>query len=337
VHVLVTGGGGFVLGATLKHLLDTVPAAHFTVLDVAEPNATLAAVTAGHRTRVTTLQRDVRSPEAFADLCGVTHVIHGATVTHHPDWERRDPRIFVDVNVTGTLNALEWARRQPSLRRFVHVSSGAVYGTPSRWSPKGPQDEDGPFNPPELYAISKYAAEQIARRYGELFLNDVVVVRLSDVFGPMERPTPGRRTMSLPYQMMRAYIERRPLCVTARTLQARGDFISSEDIARAIAALLHARAPSHRTYNVAYGRLVDVRALLDVFAALAEGFSYRTIAGELADADLNPDDRLARHNAYSVDRIARDVGWHPRPIEEQLASYRTWVLEEPSERCCPSR
>jgi dTDP-glucose 4,6-dehydratase len=207
-----------------------------------------------------------------------------------------------------------------------------VYGTPSRWSPEDRQDEDGPFSPPELYAISKYAAEQIARRYGELFL-DVVAVRPSGVFGPMERPTPGRRTMSLPYRMMRAFLEGRPLSLTARTLEASGDFISSEDTARAIAALLRSPGPRHRTYNVAYGRRIQVQALLDAFATLADGFSYRTAAGELADVDLNPDDRLARHNAYAVDRIARDVDWRPRPIEEQLASYLTWVLEKPGERC----
>jgi nucleoside-diphosphate-sugar epimerase len=269
----------------------------------------------------------VRAPET------ITHVVHAAMIAHVPEWERSNPRRFLDVNIGGTVNALEWARSLPELERLIYVSTGGVYGEPTAASPTGPQPEDGPFNPPELYPISKLACEGICRRYAELFGLDLRITRLSGVFGPMERRTSGRTIMSAGHAIASALAAGRPLRVTRRSLDAGGDFLSAEDIAEATVRLLTTPAGSlrHDTYNVAFGTFTGLSELLDAARGVAPALEVEVTesAATPADIDMNPADRLARWNAYAIDRARADLGWSPRPLRAQMASYLSWAAEDP--------
>jgi len=241
--VLITGGTGFVMSNVVKHLLETDPDATAIILDLAPVEGVVAQFFEPVRERVVSVQGDVRDRHVLEQISAewpLTHVVHAAMVAHFPQWELETPAKFIDVNVMGTVNLLEWARQLDGLQQFIYVSSGGVYGDPTPESPKGPQPETGPFSPPELYAISKFTSEQIVRRYGELFGLDTRRVRFSGVFGPMERYTPGRVTMAMPYYMVRSVIEQRPFRLTAETVEAGGDFLSAEDIGHALPLILRA-------------------------------------------------------------------------------------------------
>ena len=62
--------------------------------------------------------------------------MHGATVTpisrgrrggiqRQPEAE--DPDRIIEVNLMGTVRMLDWARSRPEVKRFIYVSSGAIY------------------------------------------------------------------------------------------------------------------------------------------------------------------------------------------------------------------
>ena len=326
--VLVTGGAGFVMSNLVRHLLETDAQARVVILDRDPLDSPAVEFFRPVRDRLTSVQGDVRDRAVLDDIAAahpITHVVHAATVTHAPAWEQADPARFVEVNVMGTVSVLEWARALPGLQRFIYVSSGAVYGFPLPDSPAGTQPEAGPFNPPELYAITKRTAEMIARRYGELFGLDVRQVRFSAVFGPMERPTSARVTMSLPHSVMQAYREGRPLRVTAETLEAGGDFLSAEDVAEALARLLRRPRLSYEVYNIAYGVFTSVPELLAAFRSAVGPLEVQTVAAGEAEVAMDPSERRARWNAYAIERIAADTGWRPRPLEEQWAGYLRWV------------
>ncbi|GIT19743.1 MAG: hypothetical protein CM1200mP39_25490 [Dehalococcoidia bacterium] len=222
-------------------------------------------------------------------------------IAHQPQWEREHPDKVLEVNIMGTVNALEWTRTQPNIMRFLYVSSGDVYGEPNAETSQKPHLETGTLDQPELYAISKYASEQIVRRYGDIFNLDTATVRFSGVFGPMERPTPGRSIMAMPYHMVRAAIENRPLRVTAGTLQAGPDFISSEDIGSILPRLLVSPTLSHDIYNVAYGKFTAVPDVFESFKSIVPEFDHEVVIPELADVIRDPSRRLARWNAYDMD------------------------------------
>ena len=338
MRVLVTGGAGFVMSNVVRTLLEGDDDARAVVLDLGPRDAVATEFFAPFEHRLDWVTGDIRDAAALDrafSFGAITHIVHGATLTHYPAWERENPARFLDVNVMGTAALLDRARRCADLRRFIYVSSGAVYGEPGPTSPAGPQPETGPFDLPEFYAISKFAAEQISRRYRELFGIDLVRVRFSGVFGPMERPTGGRVLMSAAYWMMRAHLERRPLGVTRRTLAAGGDFLSAEDVAGGVAALLNAPRCAHEVYNIALGSFVSMPEVFEAFASVAPGFEHTVVDEAEADVTMDPENRLARWNAYAIDRICSDSNWRPRPLAEQLAGYLSWVEANPELRCPP--
>ena len=327
--ILVTGGAGFVGSNVVRAALEHGRWSHAVVLDSVVDELASAAFTP-YGDRVVVHLGDVTDPDCLRSLPRrdeITHVVHGAMIAHVSAWELEDPARYMHVNVGGTANVLAGARHLPALQRFLYVSSGAVYGEPTAASPPGTQPESGPLDPAETYGISKLASELVTRRLGTLFDLDVRIARLSWVFGPMERPTPGRTIMSPPHAIVRAILDRREFRVTRRSLDAVGDFLSSEDAASGIVALLAVENPGHVAYNIALGRLAPIAEVLEIVTEAHPAFSYRVVEdGETADLDHDPALRCARWNAYEIARIARDAGWTPRPLAEQLRTYLDWAL-----------
>ena len=338
MSVLVTGGTGFLMTVLIRRLLAKDPMARVVMLDLGPFDALTAQYLAGCAERVTYVQGDVRDRavlDGIAESHDLTHVVHAAAVTIATAWEIERPTWYLDVNIMGTVSVLDWARHLPGLERFLYISSGAVYGFPTANSPHELQPETGPFNPAELYSITKYASELICRRYGELYGMATVRVRPTSVFGIMERATSARINLSLPYRMTRACLDGRPFRVTPNSLAAGGDFIGSEDAAVAMAALLTAPHLGYDAYNLASGRFIGIRELLDTFRTVAPAFRYEVVDDSRADANIDPTHRQGRWNAYDISRVGEDTGWQPRPLAEQLASYLDWVLADPDRRCPP--
>src|SRR5699024_5017860 len=159
--------------------------------DITEPDQILLQFLDGEADRLQFRRLDVRDGAAVAEAVATTApevVVHAATLTHVPHWEQEDPARYVDVNVMGTTRVLDAARRTRSVRKVVHVSSAAVYGTGTQDS--GPLSEDAPLLPDEMYGVSKVASELIAQRYSALYDLDIRIVRFTKFFGPIERPSP---------------------------------------------------------------------------------------------------------------------------------------------------
>jgi nucleoside-diphosphate-sugar epimerase len=323
---VVTGAFGLVGANLTRHLLASRPGCTVIGVDRDAPGPDVERFLGEHRARLEVVQADITDPSAFDGVGRVDVVVHGATVTHVAAWEVATPRRYVDTNIVGTTNVLEWARTLTHLERLVYVSTGSVYGDGSPASSEAPQSEDGPLAPHHLYSISKYASELLVGRYAELFGLDHRVVRLSGVFGPLERPTGSRMLMSPVCTLAHAAIEGRPVRVSARTLDSAADHVSAEDVADGIARLADAPAPAHRTYNLAHGSLTPFGELLEV--ALQAGLPVEVDLVERpedADIDLDPSRRRGRFNAYDVTRAVGDLEWRPRPLVDQLASYARWL------------
>ena len=330
-HVAITGAAGLVGSNIARAVLADDPGSHVTLLDLDPDVDTVRRYLVPYDDRVTFQRIDVadRTAEFAPTTAGITHVVHAAARCHVPDWELADPASFVDVNVIGTINVLRWARTLPELQRVVHVSSGGVYGEPTSWSTDDPQSEDGPLNAPETYAVTKLAGEQLARRLAALDGIDLVVVRPSAVWGPMERVTPGRRLMSLPHAIGRAVAESVPLVLSARTLDAGGDFLSATDLARGVVALLDAPDLEEDTFNVAFGRFTPVIELLEAATAAAPSLRVESARpGVAADIDMDPLDRRARWNAYDITRLTAATTWRPRPLGDQFVEYLGWLDDQ---------
>src|SRR5271170_3450344 len=94
------------------------------------------------------------------------------------------PALYLRVNVEGTANVLEAARRN-GVKKIIIASSSSVYGVNS----KTPFSESDPiFSAISPYAASKLACEALGHVYYHVYKMDVTVLRFFTVYGPRQRP-----------------------------------------------------------------------------------------------------------------------------------------------------
>ncbi len=165
--VLITGGTGF-LGVHLARKL-LKDGFKVTLFDIAPLDAKDLIG------KVTVIKGDVRNTKAISDATrGNQYVVHAAAAL--PIQLKKD--IIYGININGTKNVLA-ASLKHKVKRFIFISSTAVYGVPKYL----PEMEDTPFDPIGLYGESKIAAENLCTEYMEKGLR-VNILRPKTFLGP---------------------------------------------------------------------------------------------------------------------------------------------------------
>jgi nucleoside-diphosphate-sugar epimerase len=175
-------------------------------------------------------------------------VVHAAAITSGETREFSEFDRVVDVNLKGTAHMLAAALAQRT-PRMIYVSSGSSYG--EALLEADTISEDTPAQPDSLYAITKHASERLCVRYRTLRALDVIRVRLGSVFGPWERDTGVRDTLSLPFQILNHARAGTPIVLPQR--EPRRDWIYSRDVAAGVLRLIDSERPSHDLYNLTAG------------------------------------------------------------------------------------
>jgi UDP-glucose 4-epimerase len=346
--LLVTGGTGFVMSVLGREWLASDAAARLVILDSAPLDAAAEDYYRPVRDRLTVIVADITQPASWAGALaahGIRYVAHGATVTPlsrgtaaeaRREPEAENPARIIDVNVMGTVAALEWARTQPSLKRFIYVSSGAVYKHNGPDRPGEPLPEDGYVMPRRLYGISKLASELITERYGDLFGMSTASVRPSSVYGTMDRVTASRNFRHVPNRIAHLALEG-VREIRVNTLDAVGDYLHVEDLAHGIISLLRAPRLRYSAYNVAYGATASIRDLIGWAAEKVPGLTGRISAADEADILQDPNLRDGMWGAYDISRITGETGWKPRPLRAALHAYMDWITDHPGVSAQPAR
>jgi len=178
VHVVVTGGAGFIGSHIADALIDR--GARVTIIDD---------LSTGNRDNVnpaaTLIERDVRD----ASIARLIADLQPDVVSHHAaqmDVRKSvaDPAFDADVNIVGSTRLLQ-ACVDAKVKRFVFASSGgAIYGEPDYT----PQDEDHPTHPMSPYGCAKLAVEQYMAYFHEAHGLSCVSLRYANVYGPRQNP-----------------------------------------------------------------------------------------------------------------------------------------------------
>jgi GDP-4-dehydro-6-deoxy-D-mannose reductase len=248
------------------------------------------------------------APAAIVHLAAVSSVTASA----------EDPGEAWRVNVIGAVNILEAARLHAPGARVLMVSTGEVYGRAEHV----PTAEDAPVAPISQYAASKAAAE-IACGLAAGSGVDVVVARAFQHEGPGRdaRFAVGSWTV----QIARAE-EAGGGTVLVGDLSSQRDITDVRDICRAYELLLDPSVPAE-TYNVASGRVVEMREVLDLLVGMArcpiqvELDPTRSRASDLTVISGDPS------------RLHAATGWAPAiPIEQTLADALDFARKAAAER-----
>ena len=168
--------------------------------------------------KLRSVQADVRDPHALELLLSTAKVeaaLAGAAITSSPDRERAEPAAIFEVNLAAPLQLVALAARH-GVRRVVLLSSAAAMG--DRLFGERPVREEDASAPATLYGIGKAALEAAAVRWAGLANAgpEVVVARLSAVFGPWERATGVRDRLSPPHAIACAAVRREPIAPLPR-------------------------------------------------------------------------------------------------------------------------
>ena len=322
--ILVTGGAGFV-GLNVVHAL--LARGDEVVLFDAGDLPPGAERTLRPWQRALTIERgSVTDADVVASVLErrpIDRVIHAAAITSGPVREARQPAAIVEVNLTGTLNVLDAARRH-RVKRFVYVGSGAAYGESLYRLPR--LYEETPSTPTTLYSITKHAAERTCLRMRSLWGMDVACVRLGTVIGPWERDTGARDNYGTHTQLTSRAIAGKTAILPREAVQR--DWVYGPDVAAALSQLVHAPTLAHTLYNISSG--VAWRDPIPRWcAALADRyprFRYRTESPEEAANIWYTD---ANRGLMDIGRIQADTGFEPRTMEAAYASYLEWIASTP--------
>jgi UDP-glucose 4-epimerase len=296
MKVLVTGGAGFIG----SHVVDAFLEAGHEVV-VVDNLSTGRSENLNPGARFYNL--DIRDP-ALAD---VFEREKPEVVDHHAaqvDVRKSilDAAADADINIRGTLNVLECARRAGA-RKFIYPSSGgAIYGEPETL----PCDERHPIRPICQYGVSKHVGEQYVFVYHHLYGLDFTILRYANVYGPRQNPYMEGGVVAVFAGRMLAG---RPAVIFGTGEQGR-DFVYAGDCARA--NVLAATGGGGGAYNIGVGHSTTVN---EIFKQI------KRITGYAAEPVYDPPKPGETFNIYLDSRRAKaELQWQPAvSLSEGLA------------------
>lgn len=221
-----------------------------------------------------------------------------------------NPWIFVDSNVTGTLNMLEVCRRTGS-GTFILASTSSIYGS----NPPYPTPETASSSEPlQPYAASKKGAEAMTHAYHHLYDLNTTVLRFFTVYGPAGRPD-----LAL-FRFVQWIIEGRPVHIYGDGDQSRG-FTYIDDISRGIIAAL--KPLGHTIINLGGHEVISINKLVTLIEDLT-GKKANIIHGPANPADMFT-------NWADVTKAREMLGWSPEyDMRSGTQKLIEWYLAERS-------
>jgi GDP-4-dehydro-6-deoxy-D-mannose reductase len=257
-RILITGAGGFV-GTWLMRLLRDY--AKTTPIDL---------VTAGRSDDSDYSLDVVDRLDTYRIIREVqpTAVVHLAAIAA-PMEARRDPSTAWNINFQGTINMASSVLSAAPHCKFVYASSSEVYGVTFEENGGRPVDERSLLQPKNVYGAAKAAADIAV---GQMFYDGLRSIR----FRPFNHTGPGQAdsfvVSAFAKQVAKIIDGRAKPFIDVGNLDAFRDFLDVRDVVRAyaIAALGDNPAAEGKVFNLASGRAVQIRTILDILIRLSD-------------------------------------------------------------------
>ena len=237
-----------------------------------------------------------------------------------------NPHAYVDANLAGFVNVLEYCRHN-GVKHLVFASSSSVYGANTKMPFSVHHNIDHPVS---LYAATKKANELMAHTYSHLYGLRCTGLRFFTVYGPWGRPD-----MAL-FLFTRAIMEGKPIKVFNHGKMQR-DFTYIDDIVEGVARVM-GKLPEpdpdwsgdnpdpgtsytgYKIYNIGNNNPVQLMEFIE---------TIEKVLGKKAKKefmDLQPGDVPATY--ADIDDLINDVGFKPAtPLEEGIKSFISWYKE----------
>jgi len=316
MHVLVTGGAGFIGSNLVGRLLEDKRISIVSVLDNLATGLQQNINELSGNKKFRFVEGDIRDFETCLQACeGVDVISHQAALGSVPR-SISDPLTTNNVNITGTLNIFT-AAKEKNVKRVVYAASSSTYGD----HPGLPKVEDQIGKPLSPYAVTKYVNELYAQVYANLYKLDLIGLRYFNIFGPRQNPK-GPYAAVIPL-FLKALLENKPPVINGDGAHSR-DFTFVDNAVQAnIAAMFTDNAKAvNQVYNIACGQQTS---LLELFNALKQQAksSLDPVFGPERAGDV-------KHSLADISKAKNLLGYSPSvSVQEGLKTTFDWYKNNP--------
>lgn len=314
MNILVTGGAGFI-GSNLalylsrqKHKVTALDNLSFGYLENLRVKGKL---------KPRFVRMDILDPNIGRIMKDTDVIFHLAGITSLSECQS-NPRKAYEVNVAGTANILEAARRH-NVKRIIFSSTSAVYENETTF----PTPEQTDPKPSLIYSLSKKHAEEMCQTYQKLYGMDVVILRFFNVYGPnmdFQRSNPP-----LVSYIIKCLLNHEPPVLHSDGKQSR-DMVYVEDVLKICRIVLTHKNAKNQIFNVGSGQSYTVR---EIYQQIVSVFKKKDIKPIFRSSTLLWDNysdlfkgqypfnskyllnEVNKHTLASVKKAKNTLGWSP--------------------------
>ena len=272
MKVLVTGGMGFIGSHFVNLLAKKEPTSEIIVLD----KITYAANPNNLNTQVKFIKEDICDVQS---LPNVDYIVHFAAESH-VDNSIKDGKPFIRSNVEGTFNLIELARKMPTLKKFIHISTDEVYGD---MDANQSATETFNLNPSSYYSATKTSSDLLVTSAGRTYGFPYIITRTCNNFGENQH-----EEKMIP-KIIKCISNNLPVPVYGNGNQVR-EWIHADDNAQAIYNLMKSKIVGE-IFNIGSNYTITNNVLIDLIS-------------EIYNKPINFEyvkDRLGHDTRYSLD------------------------------------
>lgn len=312
--ILVTGAAGFIGSHLVSTFLDM---GHQVVgLDNfagSHPDNLKHFDSHPHRDQFTFIKGDIRElSTCHKAVSGCTYVSHQAALGSVPR-SIKEPELYHENNITGTLNML-LAARDAKVNRFIFASSSSVYGD----TPTLPKHEAMPTAPLSPYAVGKLTGEAYCHAFYRAYGLPTVALRYFNVFGP--RQNPHSQYAAVIPKFVTACRTGQPIMIYGDGEQTR-DFIFVKNV-------VHANWLACTCDDTLLGQAINIGCGSRITVNTLATQIHKLICGETPPniTYLPPRDGDIRDSLAAIDRLTTLGLTTPFSLEEGLTETIQWYM-----------
>ena len=307
--LLVTGGAGFIGSCFIRHELKKHPDYKIINLDTLTYCGNIENLNdIKENPNYTFVKGNICDKNLVRQLIEQSDCVVNFAAESHVDNSIKNPEIFVETNVQGTLNLLQ-SCKELGIEKYLQVSTDEVYGTLGK---TGYFYETTPLAPNSPYSASKASADMLVRAYRETFNLPTLNTRCSNNYGPYQYPE-----KLIPFFISRL-LKNEKVPVYGDGLNVR-DWLYVYDHCKAIDIVLH-KGQIGEVYNIG-GH--NEKTNLEITHLILNTMGKDESSIEYVKDRLGHD----RRYAISNDKITTKLGWEPSvTFEEGIKLTINWYL-----------
>ena len=222
----------------------------------------------------------------------------------------KDPFSYIDSNILGQINLLEFAKKI-KIKKFIYASSSSVYGGNEKMPFSVKHRVDKPIS---LYAASKKSTELLAECYSHLFKIKCIGLRFFTVYGPWGRPDMAT------FIFTKKILENKKINIFNYGNMKR-DFTYIDDIVKGIKGAVNLKGDyKHKIYNLGNNKPEDLKRFISIIEKNLKVKAKRNLL------PIQPGD-VAKTSA-NIDESRRELNFNPKTsIDEGVPKFIEWYKQ----------